>query len=228
MSSKKVKHLKQGSDSIGGWYYGRAESLSSEQFQSIVEQICSSVPKDNESETAFLFKIEIDDDNFTEKIIQQIFKDELVEKMNLLNLLNDLDPDKSCYQNILAGENYPECGGRAISNGLVFPLKVTRSHNVNHQQKLDVKDQLKALNEFKAISSKTSDHPHLVIQNFLTTLNDHCIVALPRRDEFWNLNERVKLDLPRNNNNIESWHSRLIKNLSRNSTIKKIIELFQI
>ncbi|CAF0977031.1 unnamed protein product [Brachionus calyciflorus] len=45
--------------------------------------------------------------------------------------------------------------------------------------------------------------------------------------ELWNLNERVKLDLPRTNNNIESWHSRINKNVNRNLTIKKVIVLFK-
>ena len=44
----------------------------------------------------------------------------------------------------------------------------------------------------------------------------------------WNLHERVKNDLPRTNNNVESWHSRIKPDVSKNLTVKKVIEFFRL
>ncbi|RNA28322.1 hypothetical protein BpHYR1_050884, partial [Brachionus plicatilis] len=45
---------------------------------------------------------------------------------------------------------------------------------------------------------------------------------------YWNLYERVKEDLPRTNNNIESWHSRIKPDARNNLTLSKVIELFRL
>lgn len=46
--------------------------------------------------------------------------------------------------------------------------------------------------------------------------------------ECWNLHERVKLDLPRTSNNVESWHSRIKPDARNNLTINKVVELFRL
>lgn len=46
--------------------------------------------------------------------------------------------------------------------------------------------------------------------------------------ELWNLHERVKLDLPRTNNNVESWHSRIKPDSCKNLTVKKVVEFFRL
>ncbi|RNA44580.1 hypothetical protein BpHYR1_001333 [Brachionus plicatilis] len=45
--------------------------------------------------------------------------------------------------------------------------------------------------------------------------------------DYWNLNSRVKEDLPRTNNNVESWHSRLKYDVRQNLTVSKVFELFR-
>ncbi|RNA35807.1 hypothetical protein BpHYR1_001897 [Brachionus plicatilis] len=44
----------------------------------------------------------------------------------------------------------------------------------------------------------------------------------------WNLHERVKLNLPRTNNNVESWHSRIKPDARNNMSLVKIIELLML
>ncbi|CAF1137041.1 unnamed protein product [Brachionus calyciflorus] len=46
--------------------------------------------------------------------------------------------------------------------------------------------------------------------------------------EFWNLNERVKQDLPRTNNNVESWHSRIKSDTRHNLTVNKVVDFFHL
>ncbi|RNA28189.1 MULE transposase domain [Brachionus plicatilis] len=43
--------------------------------------------------------------------------------------------------------------------------------------------------------------------------------------DLWNLHERVKRDLPRTNNNVESWHSRIKPDARKNLTVAKEIIL---
>ncbi|CAF1011078.1 unnamed protein product, partial [Brachionus calyciflorus] len=45
--------------------------------------------------------------------------------------------------------------------------------------------------------------------------------------ELWNLHDRVKLDLPRTNNDIESWHSRIKTEYRNNLTVNKVIAFFR-
>ncbi|CAF0844492.1 unnamed protein product [Brachionus calyciflorus] len=47
-------------------------------------------------------------------------------------------------------------------------------------------------------------------------------------NETWNVYERVKLNLPRTNNNVESWHSRIKPDARKNLTISKVVELFRL
>lgn len=44
----------------------------------------------------------------------------------------------------------------------------------------------------------------------------------------WNLNENVKAGLPRTNNNVESWHSRIKPDVSKNLTVEKVVEFFRL
>jgi hypothetical protein len=44
----------------------------------------------------------------------------------------------------------------------------------------------------------------------------------------WNLNGRVKAGLPRTNNNVESWHSRIKPDVSKNLTVEKVVEFFRL
>ena len=44
----------------------------------------------------------------------------------------------------------------------------------------------------------------------------------------WNLNGRVKAGLPRTNNNVESWHSRIKPDVSKNLTVDKVVEFFRL
>ncbi|CAF0933776.1 unnamed protein product [Brachionus calyciflorus] len=46
--------------------------------------------------------------------------------------------------------------------------------------------------------------------------------------EIWNLYERIKLDLPRTNNSVESWHSRLKPDVRQNLSVAKVVELFRL
>ncbi|CAF0740712.1 unnamed protein product [Brachionus calyciflorus] len=46
--------------------------------------------------------------------------------------------------------------------------------------------------------------------------------------EVWNLYERIKLDLPRTNNSVESWHSRLKPDVRQNLSVAKVVELFRL
>ena len=43
----------------------------------------------------------------------------------------------------------------------------------------------------------------------------------------WNLHERIKRDLPRTNNNVEAWHSRINQDTKKNLTVNKTIEIFR-
>lgn len=45
--------------------------------------------------------------------------------------------------------------------------------------------------------------------------------------DLWNVNDRIKLDLPRTNNNVESWHSRLKPDVRQNLCVAKVVELFR-
>ncbi|CAF1092417.1 unnamed protein product [Brachionus calyciflorus] len=50
----------------------------------------------------------------------------------------------------------------------------------------------------------------------------------PRFDiALWNVNERFNLNLPRTNNDVESWHSRIKPDARQNLTVGKVIELFR-
>ncbi|RMZ96587.1 hypothetical protein BpHYR1_017597 [Brachionus plicatilis] len=46
--------------------------------------------------------------------------------------------------------------------------------------------------------------------------------------ELWNLFERVKNNIPRTNNDVESWHSRLKYDARQNLTVAKVVELFRL
>ncbi|CAF0901798.1 unnamed protein product, partial [Brachionus calyciflorus] len=46
--------------------------------------------------------------------------------------------------------------------------------------------------------------------------------------DIWNLYERVKRDLPRTNNNVESWNSRIKPDAKKNLTVAKVVELFRL
>ena len=51
----------------------------------------------------------------------------------------------------------------------------------------------------------------------------------PRFDiELWNLFDRVKKDIPRTNNDVESWHSRIKFDARQNLTVAKVVELFRL
>ena len=43
----------------------------------------------------------------------------------------------------------------------------------------------------------------------------------------WNVYERVKLDLPRTNNHVESWHKQFSNEIHAHPTIPKLIEQFK-
>ena len=43
----------------------------------------------------------------------------------------------------------------------------------------------------------------------------------------WNLHDRVKKNLPRTNNNVESWHGKVTQDTKKNLTVNKAIELFR-
>lgn len=67
--------------------------------------------------------------------------------------------------------------------------------------------------------------------SFLTYIENNYVGSDTKKSrfplEFWNLYNRVKLQLPRTNNSIESWHSRISRNTCQNLTIKKVIDLFK-
>ena len=46
--------------------------------------------------------------------------------------------------------------------------------------------------------------------------------------ELWNLFERVKNNITRTNNDVESWHSRLKYDARQNLTVAKVVELFRL
>ncbi|RNA05670.1 hypothetical protein BpHYR1_025989 [Brachionus plicatilis] len=46
--------------------------------------------------------------------------------------------------------------------------------------------------------------------------------------DIWNLHERVKKDLPRTSNNVESWHSRIKSDARHNLTVNKVVEFFRL
>ncbi|CAF1060993.1 unnamed protein product [Brachionus calyciflorus] len=51
----------------------------------------------------------------------------------------------------------------------------------------------------------------------------------PRFDiELWNLFDRVKKDIPRTNNDVENWHSRIKFDARQNLTVSKVVELFRL
>ena len=45
--------------------------------------------------------------------------------------------------------------------------------------------------------------------------------------ETWNLHNRVKKNLPRTNNNVEGWHSRIQADTRKHLTVPKVVELFR-
>ena len=67
-----------------------------------------------------------------------------------------------------------------------------------------------------------------VQNNYIGTIRQGRQVSPRFPIELWNLHDRVKLDLQRTNNNVESWHSRIKTDARHNLTVNKVIEFFKL
>ena len=76
--------------------------------------------------------------------------------------------------------------------------------------------------------SNTKSFITYIENNYIGKIKDDKRVVPRFPISLWNLNARVKAGLPRTNNNVESWHSRIKPDASKNLTVKKVVEFFRL
>ena len=87
-------------------------------------------------------------------------------------------------------EKYPNCKGRGTYHRLLPPFKVTQCHN--HEFKLELKEELKAINELKVNAIQSNDQPRVLIQKLQSKMSDQCIVSLPKKESIRRLIIRTR------------------------------------
>ena len=62
----------------------------------------------------------------------------------------------------------------------------------------------------------------------IKSIKSLCVRSKPRFGiDLWNVHDRVKKNLPRTNNEVESWHSRIKPDAKQNLSEAKEVELFR-
>ncbi len=87
--------------------------------------------------------------------------------------------------------------------------------------------------KLKELKNEASDQFKVILSYF-----EEFYIGLPMNEttrelplypiELWNVNKRLHNDLPRTNNNIESWHKAFELDCKKHPTINKIIEQFRL
>ncbi|RNA08693.1 hypothetical protein BpHYR1_014524 [Brachionus plicatilis] len=124
--------------------------------------------------------------------------------------------------------------GRGVTTGLNPPFKMTQPHLSSHFPTPVDKERNKYLNNFKKNAQSSKDAPRhypkeleslieYIANNYIRNKNGKARFSI----DLWNVHERVKLNLPRTNNNVESWHSRIKPDARNSLTIDKVVELFR-
>ncbi|CAF1065902.1 unnamed protein product [Brachionus calyciflorus] len=123
------------------------------------------------------------------KLKQQCI-DPLVAKLNELTIDNENDKLSWNIFETVRGEvkNAPKiywkctndnCNGRAISNGLEPPLKLTQSHK-NHEPEPAILEKLECIQSIKKHSQDSNEYPRCIIRKIQSNLSNECVSMLKK------------------------------------------------